>query len=142
MSLTAATMFKKFLFASTLLMTLLLTPLPVISSIQVQPDGGYSGIVIKINQDVPEADCADILQKIQVSYMIAYLCRLRCILQITLWIERPNNIPLALLRQAEQRQAEHNHTAAHFSTLPLTRQTHREVERGFNHCVISISNAS
>ena len=122
------TMLKKFLFVTALLM-IALTPRPVMPSIQVQPDGGYSGIVIKINQDVPEADCADILQKIQVSYMIAYLCRLRCILQITLWIERPNNTPLALLRQAEQRQAEHNHTAAHFSTLPLTRQTYGEAEK-------------
>ena len=35
-------------------------------SIQVEPDGGYSGIVIKISQDVPEEKCHQILQKIQV----------------------------------------------------------------------------
>ena len=58
----------KLLFTLVVL-TSLLTPQPVIS-IQVLPDGGYSGIVIKISQDVPEENCADILQKIQVSYNI------------------------------------------------------------------------
>ena len=60
-------MMLKFLFVSVLLTLTWMTPQSVIS-IQVQPDGGYSGIVVKISQDVPEADCADILQKIQVSY--------------------------------------------------------------------------
>ena len=58
----------KLLFTLVVL-TSLLTPQPVIS-IQVLPDGGYSGIVIKISQDVPQENCADILQKIQVSYNI------------------------------------------------------------------------
>ena len=58
----------KLLFTLVVL-TSLLTPQPVIS-IQVLPDGGYSGIVIKISEDVPEENCADILQKIQVSYNI------------------------------------------------------------------------
>ena len=58
----------KLLFTLVVL-TSLLTPQPVIS-IQVLPDGGYSGIVIKISKDVPEENCADILQKIQVSYNI------------------------------------------------------------------------
>ena len=58
----------KLLFTLVVL-TSLLTPQPVIS-IQVLPDGGYSGIVIKISEAVPEENCADILQKIQVSYNI------------------------------------------------------------------------
>ena len=63
----------KLLFTLVVL-TSLLTPQPVIS-IQVLPDGGYSGIVIKINEAVPEENCADILQKIQVSYNISTLGR-------------------------------------------------------------------
>ena len=60
----------KLLFTLVVL-TSLLTPQPVIS-IQVLPDGGYSGIVIKISKDVPEENCADILQKIQVSHYNSY----------------------------------------------------------------------
>jgi hypothetical protein len=38
----------------------------VVRAIQVEPDGGYTGIVIKINEDVPEESCSDILQNLQV----------------------------------------------------------------------------
>ena len=51
--------------SSTLLLLLLFVS--TVRSIQVEPDGGYSGIVIKISQDVPEEKCHEILQKIQVS---------------------------------------------------------------------------
>ena len=51
--------------AFSLLLLLLITKQVI--SIQVEPDGGYSGIVIKISEDVPEDTCDDILHKIQVS---------------------------------------------------------------------------
>lgn len=36
------------------------------SRISVQPDGGYTGIVFKVDEDVPEEACAEILQNLQV----------------------------------------------------------------------------
>lgn len=49
-----------------LLLAFILASKSVISTIQVEPDGGYSGIVIKISEDVPEDECYNILQKVQV----------------------------------------------------------------------------
>ena len=37
------------------------------SQIQMDPDGGYTGIVIKINKDVPEDLCPQILSNLKVS---------------------------------------------------------------------------
>ena len=37
-----------------------------VSSLQVESDGGYTGIVFKISEDVPEDLCDDILQRMQV----------------------------------------------------------------------------
>ena len=56
-------MVSKVLLLMLLTSTLLLT---AVISIEIGPDGGYSGIVIKISEDVPEDLCDDILQKIQV----------------------------------------------------------------------------
>ena len=36
------------------------------SRISVEPDGGYSGIVFKISDEVSEDSCADILKNLQV----------------------------------------------------------------------------
>ena len=49
-----------------LLLILILTTVNSVISIQLGPDGGYTGIVIKISEDVPEDLCDDIRQKIQV----------------------------------------------------------------------------
>ena len=37
------------------------------SQIRIDPDGGYTGIVIKINKDVPQDLCPKILSNIKVS---------------------------------------------------------------------------
>jgi hypothetical protein len=37
-----------------------------VSRISVEPDGGYSGIVVKISDEVSEDSCADILKNFQV----------------------------------------------------------------------------
>ena len=37
------------------------------SQIRIDPDGGYNGIVIKIDRDVPEKHCPRILSNIKVS---------------------------------------------------------------------------
>lgn len=37
------------------------------SQIHIDPDGGYTGIVIKINKDVPEDLCPQILSNVKVS---------------------------------------------------------------------------
>ena len=34
--------------------------------ISIDPDGGYKGIVVKIDENVPETNCPQLLQKIQV----------------------------------------------------------------------------
>ncbi len=38
------------------------------SRISVEPDGGYSGIVFKISDEVNEESCADILTNLQVRH--------------------------------------------------------------------------
>ena len=40
------------------------------SQIRIDPDGGYTGIVIKINKDVPQDLCPKILSNIKVSKKI------------------------------------------------------------------------
>ena len=40
------------------------------SQIQMDPDGGYTGIVVKINKDVPEDLCPQILSNLKVSYVL------------------------------------------------------------------------
>ena len=37
------------------------------SRISVEPDGGYSGIVIKVSDEVSEDNCAEIIKNLQVS---------------------------------------------------------------------------
>lgn len=38
------------------------------SKISLEPDGGYSGIVIKISDEVNEDNCVDILKNLQVRF--------------------------------------------------------------------------
>ena len=52
-----------------LVLGLLLVPLACAfapSQIRLDPDGGYTGIVIKIDKDVPEDSCPQILANLQV----------------------------------------------------------------------------
>ena len=50
---------------SLVFLLLVISSTPVISFIEVT-DGGYSGIVVKISDEVPEDACEDILKRIQV----------------------------------------------------------------------------
>ncbi len=43
------------------------------SQIRLDPDGGYTGIVIKIDKDVPEELCPQILSNIQVRFYKSFL---------------------------------------------------------------------
>jgi len=43
------------------------------SRISVEPDGGYSGIVFKISDEVNEESCADILTNLQVRHKLLTL---------------------------------------------------------------------
>ena len=49
-----------------LVLPILLASLTLVSSIRLESDGGYSGLVFKISEDVPEDLCDDILQRMQV----------------------------------------------------------------------------
>ena len=55
---------RTMLFALGLLFPLAMAMAP--SQIRLDPDGGYTGIVIKIDKDVPEELCPQILSNIQV----------------------------------------------------------------------------
>ena len=47
-----------------------ISPPPVVTSIKLEPDGGYTGLVFKIHKDVPEDMCEDIIQRMKVRKMI------------------------------------------------------------------------
>ena len=47
-----------------------ISPPPVVTSIKLEPDGGYTGLVFKIHKDVPEDMCEDIIQRMKVRQMI------------------------------------------------------------------------
>ena len=55
------------LISSALLLLAGIAVLSVSAKITVEPDGGYTGIVFKISDDVPEESCADIIENLQVS---------------------------------------------------------------------------
>ena len=52
------------MFALGLLLPLALSLAP--SQIRLDPDGGYTGIVIKIDKEVPEEMCTQVLSNLQV----------------------------------------------------------------------------
>ncbi len=54
------------LISSALLLLAGIAVLSVSAKITVEPDGGYTGIVFKISDDVPEESCADIIENLQV----------------------------------------------------------------------------
>jgi len=43
------------------------------SRILVDTDGGYSGIVVKISDDVNEESCSEIIQNFQVRYILRFI---------------------------------------------------------------------
>ena len=43
---------------------------PVVTSIKLEPDGGYTGLVFKIHKDVPEDMCEDIIKQMKVRTII------------------------------------------------------------------------
>ena len=45
------------------------------SRITVEPDGGYKGIVIKVKEEVPEEECADILANLKVGTLFSLFFR-------------------------------------------------------------------
>ena len=81
-------MVSKVLLLMLLTSTLLLTD---VISIEIGPDGGYSGIVIKISEDVPEELCDDILQKIQVRWISNFSRSRGSIFLIVIMDNRPSN---------------------------------------------------
>ena len=53
---------------SLFLLVAVILDLSASSQIHMDPDGGYTGIVIKINKDVPEDLCPQILSNLKVSF--------------------------------------------------------------------------
>ncbi len=36
------------------------------STLRVRPDGGYEGLVVRVEEDVPESQCKDVIRNIKV----------------------------------------------------------------------------
>ena len=45
------------------------------SQITIDPDGGYKGIIIKIDKNVPEENCPKILSNLKVRKVVFYFSR-------------------------------------------------------------------
>ena len=61
------------MFALGLLLPLALSLAP--SQIRLDPDGGYTGIVIKIDKEVPEEMCTQVLSNLQVRPLLTIYSR-------------------------------------------------------------------
>ena len=59
------------------------------SRIRMEPDGGYTKIVVKISKDVPEKQCPTLLRNLKVRTYKCYPFYTQCS-QLRFWEERPN----------------------------------------------------
>ena len=61
---------SRFLVIFHVILWTVISPPPVVTSIKLEPDGGYTGLVFKIHKDVPEDMCEDIIKQMKVRTII------------------------------------------------------------------------